>query len=85
MYNRNQNKSSTLVVQLKSLHMVEQKHVEIFKQVVKVSNAWRDNNPDVIPDLSRAELNEIELSSTNLKNATFYSSADSHDAVLYNQ
>ena len=52
--------------------MADQKHVEVLKQGVDVWNSWREENPDVIPDLSGAELNEIELPGANLKNAIFY-------------
>ena len=52
--------------------MADQKHVEILKQGVDAWNTWREENPDVIPDLSGAELNEIELPGANLKNAIFY-------------
>ncbi len=38
--------------------MVNPEHLEILKQGVEAWNQWRENNPDVEPDLSHTGVNE---------------------------
>jgi uncharacterized protein YjbI with pentapeptide repeats len=49
--------------------MMNQEHLEILKQGVKVWNDWRKANPEVIPNLSRANLRELDLREVNFKGA----------------
>lgn len=46
--------------------MANEKHVKILKQGVKVWNRWRQNNPEIMPDLSRIELSDLRLEGANL-------------------
>lgn len=46
--------------------MADQEHVEILKQGVKLWNAWRKKNPNMVPDLSETDLNGVNLSGANL-------------------
>jgi hypothetical protein len=39
--------------------MANEEHVKILKQGVNVRNKWREENPDVKPDLSKAKLKDI--------------------------
>jgi hypothetical protein len=41
--------------------MANQEHVARLKQGVKVWNQWRDENPDIVPDLRGADLREATL------------------------
>ena len=49
--------------------MANQEHLEIFKQGVEAWNKWRQQNPDVDPDLRSAQLAETNLRGANLNNA----------------
>jgi hypothetical protein len=49
--------------------MANDEHVAILKKGVEAWNAWREENPDIRPDLSVADLHEANLSEANL-NAT---------------
>jgi uncharacterized protein YjbI with pentapeptide repeats len=71
--------------------MANPEHVEILKQGVEIWNKWRRENPDIIPDLKKADLQRIDLnganlSEANLKNAKLNSAnltgADIHWADL---
>jgi len=44
-------------------------HVEILKQGVEVWNKWREENPEIIPNLMRANLSKMELCGINLNEA----------------
>jgi len=52
--------------------MADEKHVAILKQGVDVWNKWREENPEVVPDLSGIELNKAELPKANLKKVLFF-------------
>ena len=41
--------------------MANDEHVASLKQGVAAWNAWRDEDQDIVPDLSHAELNGAEL------------------------
>jgi uncharacterized protein YjbI with pentapeptide repeats len=49
--------------------MPNKKHVAILRKGVHVWNAWRDENPDVRPDLSKTNLSKANLSKANLSRA----------------
>ena len=49
--------------------MANPEHLEILKQGVEVWNRWREDNPDVIPDLKQADLQGIELIRADLSEA----------------
>ena len=58
--------------------MANEEHVKILKQGVEVWNKWRNENPDIKPDLSKAELkgfdlNDAELSLADLRGANLIS------------
>jgi hypothetical protein len=66
--------------------MADEEHVAMLKQGVDAWNAWRDENPDVRPDLSRASLSEASLAGANLRGANLSETdltwADLRDANL---
>ena len=41
--------------------MANPEHVEILKKGVEVWNRWREDNPEIEPDLSGEDLEEIDL------------------------
>jgi uncharacterized protein YjbI with pentapeptide repeats len=49
--------------------MANEEHVTLFKQDLTNWNKWRDNNPDIIPDLSEAVLAEYDFDNVNLSQA----------------
>jgi uncharacterized protein YjbI with pentapeptide repeats len=49
--------------------MANDEHVELLKQGVAAWNAWRDENPDIRPDLQGANLSEANLNRANLMEA----------------
>lgn len=46
--------------------MANKEHLEILQQGVEVWNKWREENPEIVPDLSGADLSDLELSLANL-------------------
>jgi hypothetical protein len=46
--------------------MANEKHVARLRQSVVSWNAWRKENPDIVPDLSRADLSRVDLSRADL-------------------
>ena len=71
--------------------MANEKHIEIIKQGANVWNQWRQDSPNLQPDLSDADLLRsnlcgVDLSYANLQQANFYasdlSSADLRHADL---
>jgi hypothetical protein len=48
--------------------------LEILKKGVVVWNRWREENPEIIPDLIRADLQRIQLKGANLCRAELMSS-----------
>jgi uncharacterized protein YjbI with pentapeptide repeats len=50
--------------------MANDEHVALLKQGVDTWNAWRDENPDVQPDLNGANLRGANLRGANLRGAT---------------
>jgi CheY-like chemotaxis protein len=49
--------------------MADEEHLKILKQGVEVWNRWREENIDLTPDLSYADLNRANLSKANLSRA----------------
>ena len=49
--------------------MANDEHVALLKQGVAAWNAWRDENPDIDPDLFEADLNGANLRGANLSRA----------------
>ncbi|MEM8488755.1 MAG: pentapeptide repeat-containing protein, partial [Bacteroidota bacterium] len=50
--------------------MADPLHVELLKEGVDTWNAWRKDNPDILPDLSNAMLAGHDLSIARLQGAT---------------
>ena len=60
------------------MQMPNQNHFEIIKQGVEEWNQWRDENPEIEPDLSDVDLSNSKLSNANL------SSTDLRRSILKN-
>ena len=52
--------------------MANEEHVALLKQGMDAWNAWRDKNPDILLDLSHADLNEAKLNGTYLCGAAAF-------------
>jgi hypothetical protein len=61
--------------------MANEEHLKILKQGVEVWNRWRRENPDVRPDLSRANLSLTDLREADLSRANL-SGTDFQSAIL---
>jgi hypothetical protein len=46
----------------KESSMADRSHLDILGQGVEAWNEWREQNPSIMPDLSRADLSEADLS-----------------------
>lgn len=55
--------------------MAKREHLKILKQGVKIWNRWREDNPEITPDLSRTEINDLDLEGANLNSANFTNSS----------
>jgi uncharacterized protein YjbI with pentapeptide repeats len=49
--------------------MSNEEQVQSIKKGVEFWNEWREQNPDIVPDLSKADLRGLNLKNINLKNA----------------
>ncbi len=49
--------------------MANEEHLAILRQGVRAWDAWREEHPDVKPDLSRADLSGANLSGADLSGA----------------
>jgi uncharacterized protein YjbI with pentapeptide repeats len=49
--------------------MAAEEHLQIIRQGVAVWNEWREKNPELIPDLSKANLHKADLNFANLRDA----------------
>ena len=49
--------------------MANEKHIEILRQGVEVWNKWREDNPEVRPDLIGATFLRVNLEGANLSGA----------------
>jgi Pentapeptide repeats (8 copies) len=66
--------------------MANDEHVALLKKGVKAWNAWRDENPNVRPDLSNADLSGADLAGANLREAfLFKANLGSADLVEANR
>jgi uncharacterized protein YjbI with pentapeptide repeats len=52
--------------------MTAEEHLQIIWQGVDVWNEWREKNPEVIPDLRRANLRDANLTQANLRKANLH-------------
>jgi hypothetical protein len=52
--------------------MANDEHVALLKQGVDAWNAWRDGNPDIVPQLSRADLSNRDLAGANLSQTNLW-------------
>ena len=50
-------------------HMANPEHLKVLKQGVEVWNRWREQNPEIRPDLAQADLREANLGLANLSGA----------------
>jgi uncharacterized protein YjbI with pentapeptide repeats len=62
--------------------MANDEHVALLKQGVAAWNAWRNENPDIVPDLRREHLSGMNLTEANLIEANL-SGAYLHGAFLF--
>lgn len=63
--------------------MANRKHLNILKEGVEVWNKWREENPDIRPDLSGAKLTRADLIGANLRKADLIE-ANLRSAVFWN-
>lgn len=67
--------------------MAKKEHLKILKQGVAIWNMWRDDNPEIRPDLREANLSKANLSGADLSNAILskanLSGANLADAYLH--
>lgn len=67
--------------------MANPEHLKIVKQGVEAWNRWREENPDVKPDLDGARLDEVCLDGARLVDAscvgTRLNSANLDHAILF--
>src|SRR5262249_15117855 len=61
--------------------MANEEHLAILRQGVEDWNTWREEDPDVQPNLNEADLREADLNTANLRRADF-SEADLRRADL---
>ena len=52
--------------------MANEEHLKILRQGVEAWNNWREENPDIEPDLIEADLRGVNLSRANLHRANLY-------------
>ncbi len=62
--------------------MADPEHVGILKQGVAAWNAWRDDNPDIRPDLCGANLGDANLINANLRGADIIEANICHAALI---
>lgn len=66
--------------------MANEEHLKILTQGVQVWNRWRQDHPDVIPDLEKAEIDIKDLNGINLSNTgmrwAWFKKADLTEADL---
>src|SRR5215210_6201756 len=58
--------------------MANEEHVALLRQGVDAWNAWRRGNPDVSPDLTKADLRKAKLDGINLRWADLQSVPKCH-------
>jgi hypothetical protein len=71
--------------------MANEEHLAILKQGVEAWNRWREEHPEIIPDLHKADLTEMNLRGVNLRDVVLTEAnlrgadlreADLHFAIL---
>ena len=62
----------------KTVLMANEEHLKIIKQGVNAWNQWRERNPDIIPDLSKADLRGARFSKINLNRVILVGAEDVH-------
>jgi hypothetical protein len=62
--------------------MADQSHLDILQQGVEAWNSWREQNPSIVPDLSKSALSGANLSGANLSGANL-SGANLSGAKLF--
>lgn len=55
--------------------MANEEHLGILEKGVEVWNEWRENNPDINPDLSCLNFNKIDLDGFNFSNTVIFGSS----------
>ena len=67
-------------------NMAQDDHVAILDRGIKAWNKWRDNNPNLLPDIREADISEADLRGIDFTGAnlsrTNMSGADLFGAVL---
>jgi hypothetical protein len=63
--------------------MANEEHLKILKQGVKAWNEWRKENPDILPDLSGADLTRVDLKGADLQRADLRGVDLSANRTLY--
>ncbi|MGK7897001.1 MAG: pentapeptide repeat-containing protein, partial [Xenococcus sp. (in: cyanobacteria)] len=58
-------------------------HLSFLKQGIEVWNNWREHNPNIIPDLSKADLSGLNLNQGDFRYAKLHS-VNLRKAQLYN-
>ena len=61
--------------------MANEEHLKILKQGVEAWNEWREKNPQITPDLSKADLYEADLYEADLNGAQDLTAEDSSGFV----
>ena len=61
--------------------MANEEHLAILKQGVEAWNKWREENPDIVPDLKSAVLKDINLCKIDFNMASL-DWADLSDSIL---
>lgn len=49
--------------------MANEEHLALLKQGIEAWNRWRDENPEIRPNLNNADLRNVDLRNANLRNA----------------
>ena len=61
--------------------MANQNHLAVLKKGVAAWNNWREKNPEIQPDLSKANLRLANLREANLREAKLFQ-ANIREAIL---
>jgi hypothetical protein len=58
--------------------MADQEQLDILKQGVEIWNQWRREHPSMVPNLSFADLTEVDLDDADLRHAVMFGCRGSH-------
>jgi uncharacterized protein YjbI with pentapeptide repeats len=50
--------------------VANEEHLALLKQGIEAWNKWRDENPEIRPNLNNADLKNADLRNANLRDAT---------------